>query len=279
MNKVAKRLLTFFIGVPLVIGVVYFDYLNHLVLQLVLGVFAVLGANEFYDMASKKNKLFTKEIVLIATALLPFTCYTFILSDLSLDITPWLYITISILLMGYECFTAKTFEFSLSKIAYTLLTVFYCGFLITFISRMTILPNSKYVITLFLIFVFMCDSFAWFFGILFGKSTRGFVPASPNKSLVGFIGGIAGSIGCGVLLKVILPEVFTISYRNLIILGLITSVAAIVGDLIESVFKRSCNVKDSGKLIPGRGGILDSLDSLLATAPVFYTLAHFLYHI
>lgn len=277
MNKVAKRLLTFFIGVPLVIAIVYFDYLNHLLLQLVVGVFAVLGANEFYDMASKKNKLFTKEIVLIATALLPFTCYTFILSDLSLDITPWLYITISILLMGYECFTAKTFEFSLSKISYTLLTVFYCGFLITFISRMTILPNSKYIITLFLIFVFMCDSFAWFFGILFGKSTRGFVAASPNKSLVGFAGGIAGSIACGLLLKLILPSVFTISYKNLIILGLITSIAAIVGDLIESVFKRSCDVKDSGNLIPGRGGVLDSIDSILIAAPIFYIGYNFLF--
>lgn len=277
MNKVAKRLLTFFIGVPLVIAIVYFDYLNHLLLQLVVGVFAVLGANEFYDMASKKNKLFTKEIVLIATALLPFTCYTFILSDLSLDITPWLYITISILLMGYECFTAKTFEFSLSKISYTLLTVFYCGFLITFISRMTILPNSKYIITLFLIFVFMCDSFAWFFGILFGKSTRGFVAASPNKSLVGFIGGIAGSIVCGLLLKLLLPSVFTISYKNLIILGLITSIAAIAGDLIESVFKRSCDVKDSGNLIPGRGGVLDSIDSILIAAPIFYIGYNFLF--
>lgn len=277
MNKVAKRLLTFFIGVPLVIAIVYFDYLNHLVLQLVVGVFAVLGANELYDMVSKKNKLFTKEIVLIATALLPFTCYTFILSDLSLDITPWLYITISILLMGYECFTAKTFEFSLSKISYTLLTVFYCGFLITFISRMTILPNSKYIITLFLIFVFMCDSFAWFFGILFGKSTRGFVAASPNKSLVGFAGGVAGSIACGLLLKLMLPSVFTISYKNLIILGLITSIAAIVGDLIESVFKRSCDVKDSGNLIPGRGGVLDSIDSILIAAPIFYIGYNFLF--
>lgn len=277
MNKVAKRLLTFFIGVPLVIAIVYFDYLNHLVLQLVVGVFAVLGANEFYDMASKKNKLFTKEIVLIATALLPFTCYTFILADLSLDITPWIFITISILLMGYECFSAKTFEFSLSKISYTLLTVFYCGFLITFISRMTILPNSKYIISLFLIFVFMCDSFAWFFGILFGKSTRGFVAASPNKSLVGFIGGIVGSIACGLLLKLMLPSVFTISYKNLIILGLITSIAAIVGDLIESVFKRSCDVKDSGNLIPGRGGVLDSIDSILIAAPIFYIGYNFLF--
>ena len=113
MSKVAKRLFTFFIGVPLVIAIVFFDYLNHLPLQIVIGVFSVLGANEFYNMAAKKGTLFTKEIILIATALLPFSCYTFILSGLSLDISPWLFITISILLMGFECFSSKTFENSL----------------------------------------------------------------------------------------------------------------------------------------------------------------------
>jgi len=277
MNKVAKRLLTFFIGVPIIIGIVYCDYLNHLFLQLLLGVFSVLAANEFYDMLSRKNKLFTKEIILISTALLPFACYTFILANLSLDITPWLFITISIILMGFECFTSKSFENSVSKIAYSILTLFYCGFLITFISRMTILPNSKYIITLFLIFVFMCDSAAWFFGILFGKSSRGCVAASPNKSIVGFIGGIAGSIASGILFKFLLPEIFTISYQNLALLGLITSISAIIGDLIESVFKRSCDVKDSGNLIPGRGGVLDSIDSIIISAPVFYIGYNFLF--
>ena len=277
MNKVVKRLLTFFIGVPLVLVVVFCDYLNHLPLQIILGVFSVLGANEFYDMASKKGALFTKELVLIATALIPFSCYTFILSGLPLDIAPWLYIIISILLMGFESFTAKTFNNSLSKIAYSLLTVFYCGFLITFISRMTILPDSKFVISLFLIFVFMCDSSAWFFGILFGKTTRGFVAASPNKSLVGFLGGIAGSILSGIIFKMIFPDIFTISLIRLSILGFITALAAIIGDLIESVFKRSCEVKDSGNLIPGRGGILDSIDSILIAAPVFYIGYYFLF--
>ena len=271
MNKVIKRLLTFFIGTPLVLAIVFCDYLNHLPLQIVLGIFAVLGANEFYSMLSKKGYvLFTREIVLIGTALLPFSCYIFILSGLSLDITPWLYIAIIVLFMGFECFTAKTFENSVQKIAYSGLTLFYTGFLITFISRMTLLPDSKFVISLFLIFVFMCDSFAWFFGILFGKSTRGFVAASPNKSLVGFIGGIAGSIGCGFLFKYLFPDVFTLSNVRLLILGLITSISAIIGDLIESVFKRSCEVKDSGNLIPGRGGILDSIDSVVIAAPIFY---------
>lgn len=278
MNKVIKRLLTFFIGIPLVLSIVFCDYLNHLPLQIAIGIFAVLGANEFYTMLQKKGcRLFTREIVLIGTALLPFSCYIFILSSLSLDITPWVFITIIILLMGFECFTAKSFEDSASKISYSMLTIFYTGFLLTFISRMTLLPDSKYIISLFLLFVFMCDSFAWFFGILFGKSTRGFVAASPNKSLVGFIGGIAGSIGCGFLFKYFFPEIITISYLNLFILGLITSISAIIGDLIESVFKRSCDVKDSGNLIPGRGGILDSIDSIVIAAPIFYIGYNFLF--
>ncbi len=278
MSKVAKRLLTFFIGIPLVLAIVFCDWLNHLPLQITIGIFAVLGANEFYNMLSKKGiVLFNREVVLIGTALLPFSCYTFILSGLSLDITPWLFISLVILLMGFECFTAKSFENSLSKIAYTTLTFFYTGFLITFLSRMTILPDSKVIISLFLIFVFMCDSFAWFFGILFGKSTRGFVAASPNKSLVGFIGGIIGSLGCGFVLKYFFPATISISNLNLVILGIITSVSAIIGDLIESVFKRSCDIKDSGNLIPGRGGVLDSIDSVVIAAPIFYIGYNFLF--
>ena len=278
MSKVVKRLLTFFIGVPIVLAIVFCDYLNHLPLQVVLGIFAVLGANEFYNMMQEKGiKLFTREILLIATALLPMACYTFILYGLSLDITPWLFIAIVIILMGFECFSAKTFENSLQKIAYSCLTIFYTGFLLTFISRMTLLPDSRYVISLFLIFVFMCDSFAWFFGILFGKTTRGYVAASPNKSLVGFIGGIAGSIGCGFVFKYFFPDIMVISNLHLAILGLVTSLAAIIGDLIESVFKRSCGVKDSGKLIPGRGGVLDSIDSIVIAAPIFYIGYNFLF--
>ena len=278
MSKVVKRLLTFFIGVPIVLAIVFCDYLNHLPLQVVLGIFAVLGANEFYNMMQEKGiKLFTREILLIATALLPMACYTFILYGLSLDITPWLFIAIVIILMGFECFSAKTFENSLQKIAYSVLIIFYTGFLLTFISRMTLLPDSRYVISLFLIFVFMCDSFAWFFGILFGKTTRGYVAASPNKSLVGFIGGIAGSIGCGFVFKYFFPDIMVISNLHLVILGLVTSLAAIIGDLIESVFKRSCGVKDSGKLIPGRGGVLDSIDSIVIAAPIFYIGYNFLF--
>ena len=69
----------------------------------------------------------------------------------------------------------------------------------------------------------------------------------------------------------------TISNVNLAILGAITAVAAIIGDLIESVFKRSCDIKDSGNLIPGRGGVLDSIDSVIIAAPIFYIGYNFLF--
>ena len=65
----------------------------------------------------------------------------------------------------------------------------------------------------------------------------------------------------------------------MVILALITTLAAIVGDLIESVFKRSLNIKDSGNIIPGRGGILDSTDSILIAAPIFYIGIYFIYNI
>ena len=278
MSKLGKRLLTFFIGLPAVLLIVFYDYLYHLPLQIVLGIFATLGANELYNMLSKRYKIFPKEIVLISVALLPFVAYLFELADISLDITPWFFICEVIIMLSLECFISKEFEKSFEKIAFSILIIFYCGFLITFLSRMAILPNSKYIIILFLIFVFMCDSCAWFFGMLFGKNNRGVIAASPNKSVIGFIGGIVGSIAFGLLFKYLFEDKIPCSYYRIAILGLLTSVASIVGDLIESVFKRSCDEKDSGILIPGRGGILDSIDSVLIAAPVFYIAQHFLFN-
>lgn len=277
MKKVYQRLLTFFIGLPLVALIVCSDFLYHLPLHVALTIFAIVGANEMCNMLGKEKAIFSKPVILICVALLPVSCYLFILFDISLELTPWFFIIECIILMGIECFTAKTFENSVTRIANSILIIFYTGFLITFLSRMTILNKSTYMIILFLIFVFMCDSCAWLFGMLFGKNNRGFIAASPNKSIVGFFGGVIGATVCGVVFKFAFNDIITCSYKNLIILGIITTLASIIGDLIESVFKRSCNVKDSGNFIPGRGGALDSIDSVLIALPVFYIGQHFLF--
>lgn len=277
MNKVAKRLLTFFVGVPLVFAIVFFNLYKHLPLELAIFVFTALGANELHGMFSTKTKLFAKPLLIIFTTLIPIITYLCIFFELSLDITFWLFIAEAVILLGIECLFSKTFENSALKLTLSIFILFYIGVFITFISKMTLLNNSRYIIILFLLQVFMCDSCAWFFGVLFGKSTKGYIAASPNKSLVGFAGGIVGSIFFSCMFKLIFPEIATCSFVSISILAFVTALASIVGDLIESVLKRSCAVKDSGSLIPGRGGILDSIDSILIAAPIFYIAQNFLF--
>lgn len=277
MNKIVKRLLTFFIGVPLVLFLVWFDYKSHLVLHLTFTVFTFFAANELYNMLSKKVSLFPKWLLVFFTPLLPLVSYIFVLLGLSIEITQWILVFELIILMGIEAFASKSFEFSVEKISRSFFLIAYGGFLMTFLSRMTVLENSKYLIALFLIHVFMCDSAAWFFGMIFGKNNRGIFGASPNKSVAGFIGGILSSVACGVIFKLIFPDVISADFFRVIITGFVTAISAVVGDIIESVLKRSCDVKDSGNIIPGRGGVLDSIDSIIVAAPVFYIAQYFLF--
>jgi phosphatidate cytidylyltransferase len=96
---------------------------------------------------------------------------------------------------------------------------------------------------------------------------------SPNKSLAGFIGGILSSVAIGVMWVSFVPamkELFT-PFEGVLI-GVVVSMASNIGDLIESALKRGAKVKDSGTIIMGRGGIMDSIDSLLISAPFFLVL-------
>ncbi|MBO4533089.1 MAG: phosphatidate cytidylyltransferase [Treponema sp.] len=278
MNKVAKRLLVFFIGLPLVIAIVSLHYYNHIALNIVATVVSALAANEFYNMARNRFQMFPKTAVIIFTTALPFIAYNFVLLDMDLSYLTWVLVFDIFAFMGAESLCGQSFENSLEKIAVTILIIFYCGFMITFIPRMcSIKEDSTIFIYLFFILVFMCDSGAWFFGILLGKTTRGFFKASPNKSLVGFAGGIITSMACALLFKFLFPVVFYGPFWKILIVAATTALAAIVGDLIESVFKRSCDVKDSGTLIPGRGGLLDCIDSIILGAPIYYMGIHILY--
>ena len=278
MNKILKRLLVFFIGVPLVILIVSLSYLNHIAMNILGIAAAAIAANEFYNMASLKVKLFPRAAIIIATALLPLITYFSILFNVDLSYLIWFLILELFAFMGIESLVADNFEDSVIKIGITFLILFYCGFMLTFITRMTSIPEHATIfLYLYFILVFMTDSGAWFFGVLFGKTTRVFFKDSPNKSLVGFFGGIITAIACGILFKFIFPEIFFGSIWKIVIVSFVTALGAIVGDLIESVFKRSFGVKDSGSIIPGRGGLLDCLDSLILGAPVFYIGIHFLY--
>jgi phosphatidate cytidylyltransferase len=152
---------------------------------------------------------------------------------------------------------------------------------IAWIIRMTLLPQADMVILIFLLMVIANDSAAWAVGMLFGKGNRGIISASPNKSVAGFVGGCVASILVGIGAVLFIQPAFIPSRVHPIaagaVLGFLSGIAAALGDLGESVMKRSSQIKDSGSIIPGRGGVLDSIDSMALAAPVFFGLYRILF--
>lgn len=299
MNKVVSRLLIFFVGIPAIICLVCLKSYNHLALHIALCLVSCIAANELYSIFAAKNPQMPKPLIICCTVFIPlvaslqsvlpaFTGVPFLGGQ---EIITYSFIISFLIILTYEVFTAKSFESSNVRLSQSFFIVMYAGYLITFISRMTTfkktIANTESVlieqdvsiqfISVFLLMVFICDSFAWLFGMLFGKNNRGVVKASPNKSIAGFIGGIAGSIIAGLLAYFIWPQIFNGSIIKIIIVGLVIAFSAIIGDLVESIFKRSSEFKDSGHIIPGRGGILDSIDSILMSSPIFYLLVSILY--
>lgn len=150
----------------------------------------------------------------------------------------------------------------------------YPGMFAWYALRLAFLPSPSWVVILFVFAVYLNDSAAWLFGRLFGKRTpEGEEPpvaVSPNKSRIGFLGGFLASPAVVVLFAYRVRDLTTISLVQALLFGGVVGAAAILGDLVESALKRSASIKDSGQIIPGRGGLLDSIDSPLFVAPFFY---------
>jgi phosphatidate cytidylyltransferase len=142
--------------------------------------------------------------------------------------------------------------------------------------------HSSELILIFFLSVYLNDSSAWMFGKLLGRdrSETGkepIVAVSPHKSAVGFLAGFLASVFVIAIGGRILPQVLPGSLVVHLAFGAIVGGAAILGDLVESGLKRSAEVKDSGQLVPGRGGLLDSIDSPLFAAPFFFYCTVVLY--
>jgi phosphatidate cytidylyltransferase len=147
---------------------------------------------------------------------------------------------------------------------------FYPGFFLGWIVRLSGLPDPSLCILLFLCLVFGNDMAAYFAGSLWGASTKLNLEVSPQKSVVGFAAGFAGSLIVVGVFAIAVPGFPRFGIGVKAVLGVLTGATVILGDLLESGMKRSAGVKDSGDVIPGRGGLLDSVDSMIFTAPLFY---------
>lgn len=282
-KKLISRLVVFIVGVPAILFLIWLPFFDHIALHVLMTAVTALGAIELHKIFSVKVKMPHVALMTILSSLIPFSygAYLVITSVFGLPRFNYFYLipTIAfifsaIFVLAREVLTQSQFDDSNSRMSHSIFLLFYTGYLISFIQQISNFTiegknvSTAYLIT-FIVIVFLCDSAAWLFGNLFGKRNKGIIKASPNKSIAGFTGGIVGAVFFACMCKLIFKQ-FPGSWAKIIILGILIGITSIIGDLVESVIKRSSNVKDSGKIILGRGGILDSADSILISAPVYF---------
>jgi phosphatidate cytidylyltransferase len=283
MKTTVQRLLIFFIGVPLVVFIVVFlPQKNHLTANILCILLSALGAVEFSDLLRKKNILIPPAEAALLGALCPLSMTLRVSFGFSDGIVlAALTLGAAWLLTSRVFVRDDTFRDFTGRVAAGFAVMIYPGLFMIWFIRMALLPHSDMVMLIFLIIVIANDSAAWAAGMIFGTGNRGIIFASPNKSIAGFMGGFIASLLVGTGAVLFIPQAFSSSrlpsFLAGAILGVLSAAAGSLGDLGESVLKRSSQVKDSGNLIPGRGGILDSVDSIALSAPVYYISLLFLF--
>lgn len=156
-------------------------------------------------------------------------------------------------------------EYPVSNIAVTVFGVLYAGLPFALLSMIAFL-QLQYLPSLMIGYFFLLwsnDSFAYVTGSLLGKHKL-YERISPGKTWEGTIGGTLCTTGIAWILSIIFP---VLELHQWIIMGLIISITGTLGDLVESMFKRSLQIKDSGSLLPGHGGLLDRFDGMIMSVP------------
>ena len=293
MRKLVERLLIFFIGTPAIIAlVIYLPWLHNLALNITAVFFSAMGAVELSAMLKKKQIHISKIESFFLGSLAPLSITLHISFGLPQWIVPVFIISgAGIVLLSGIFSRPSEIETGFNKIIGGFSVLVYPGFFMYWLIKMNIWENS-YSILLFLLIAVASDSIAWLFGTLFGANNRGIIAVSPNKSIAGFFGGVFGPILVATAAMFLInPKiaVFPVNVLNdlsssamlliAIALGLCTGIAAMAGDLAESAIKRSCDFKDSGNFMLGRGGVLDSIDSIAVAAPVYYILFNYFFHV
>ncbi len=171
----------------------------------------------------------------------------------------------------YQVLNAKV-NLTSSKLGHYLLALAYISIPFTLLTQIPFINDNyhPHIIIGFFILIWINDSFAYLVGSNFGR-TKLYEKISPNKTVEGAVGGLLAAIIAAYFISIYFTS---LSYLNWTIIALITVIFGVLGDLMESKFKREAGVKDSGNLIPGHGGFLDRLDSVIFAAPFVYVYLH-----
>lgn len=229
----------------------------------VAATLAALAMYEFFSMVEKKGIQIYKYFGILLGLMIFFMVYMelapFYGSELVLMVAA--FITLFILQ-----FMRRDNNQAIAGVSTTMFGIVYIGWLFSYMLRLKMFVNGPQLVAYLLLVTKAGDIGAYIIGSALGRHSL--LPRiSPKKTIEGALGGFLFSVSASLLSKFYLTD---ISLWHLMILGSLLGIIAQLGDLSESLIKRDCQIKDSSGVIPGIGGVLDLIDSILFTAPVFY---------
>jgi len=255
-----KRWLTGVLAVPLLFSLIYFGSSEVFLILIIL--LTVAGAAEYAAMAYPAKGSWEKPAGLAAAFLLPVSAY-FGGLQLLLTLTTLCFISFFILFLG----SLKEAPFDMSSMNKAAFGLLYIPLLAAHLVLIRHFRDGVLWIFFMIIIAFAGDITAFYVGRKFGK--KKLLPnVSAGKTAAGTMGSVIGSLaGCMIFKSWFFPD---IAMGHAVVMGFVGNIVGELGDLCESVIKRSAGVKDSGFLFPGHGGVLDRLDCILFIAPFLY---------
>jgi phosphatidate cytidylyltransferase len=278
LGNLAQRFLVAVVAVPILLLLLHYHRPEPI--WALIFVASLLAMNEFFGMTLPKED---RRAALVMGALATAAFYW--LDPLTLARASWapnamqrlaiegsaLATAFAVVVPGlYYLFRFRDIPSVAGRFAATVTGIVYCGFLATYLSKLKVLGGPDHggdAVVIVLLIAWIADTGGYFAGRYLGKAKL-YEAVSPKKTWAGAWGGIAGSVLGVVVLKLFFADWLT--WVDVFALAIPGGILGQLGDLAESLIKRSVGVKDSGALLPGHGGILDRIDAVLFIAPYVY---------
>ena len=261
-----KRLLSAILGLPIVIAIFLFG--NKYLIDISMAVVAIISLHEYYNAFSEYKTI--RWIGYLTATLISIIHF---IPNLNIFATIGISVPIIIILLFIELII-KNLKINIVDLAISLIGIFYVVLFILFIPLLICSENGKILIWYAIIAAWGTDTCAYMAGKVFKLGKHKFSKISPNKSIEGCVSGLVGTVLLTVLYTFCLKHfnIIDISYIKIIIISIILSIIGQFGDFSASSIKRFVGIKDYSNLIPGHGGLLDRIDSLIFIAPIAYIL-------
>lgn len=250
---------------------------DQFVLPVVASIVAGIGVREFYGITRKTMNRMVRYLGIAMAAVFPMAAGIAVAVSNLVPIlgkgdfealSVFVYIIAGFLLL-YMAWVAFTPSSLIKDAAVSFMGALYTGLPLSFLVILRSMEKGLPIVIALTFSVWAADSFAYLVGSLWGRHKLAPV-ISPKKSWEGLFAGILGSIFIFYVARFISP--LNYPWYDAVLMGVLIAVAALIGDLFESRLKREKNVKDSGDLLPGHGGMLDRIDSLLSTSLVLFLI-------